>query len=71
MSERYILGGPDGHTPVPCEDLHEWGKWFETADRHVTLTEVGELSVSTVFLGSDHAGLRSWPTGRRRWPCTY
>jgi len=43
-----------GKLPVPCRDVLEWGRWFETADRHVAKTGVGPLSVSTVFLGLDH-----------------
>lgn len=39
---------------VPIDDPIEWGKWFETADRQVALTEIGDLTVSTVFLGIDH-----------------
>lgn len=47
----YIL---DGHTPVPCPDLAWWGWWFETADRHVALTEHELFRISTVFLGLDY-----------------
>lgn len=50
--DRYIL---DGHNPVPCPDLMEWGRWMQTADRQVDRTQVGESDVSTVFLGIDHA----------------
>ena len=31
-----------------------WARWFETTDRHVKLTEQGDVRVSTVFLGLDH-----------------
>lgn len=46
----------DGHEPVPCEDVLEWGRWFETADqkRRVAETFLGDVRVSTVFLGLDH-----------------
>lgn len=40
--------------PIPCEDLLEWARWFETANRHVAQTMVGTVRVSTVFLGLDH-----------------
>lgn len=50
MNEKYIL---DGKTPVQV-DLLEWAKWFDTADRSVGRTEIGDVSVSTVFLGIDH-----------------
>lgn len=53
---HYILGGPDGRTPVPEPDLLRWAKWFESADRHVALTELPHGGrVSTVFLGLDHS----------------
>lgn len=42
-----------GHTPVRCSML-EWGRWMQDADRHVGLTEIGSLQISTVFLGLDH-----------------
>lgn len=54
MNYRYILVG---QTPVPCEDLLEWGHWFETAERRVALTFVGDYEISTVFLGLDHSFL--------------
>lgn len=52
---QYILGGEDGHTPVPCYSLSEWGKWFEEPD-HRSLWWTGNATkwVSTVFLGLDH-----------------
>ena len=52
MSDKYIL---DGHKVVPCCDLMEWAEWFEAADRHVDRTMVGDIKVSTVFLGLDHS----------------
>ena len=39
---------------VPVNDIVEWAKWFEKANRHVGITSVGPLTVSTVFLGIDH-----------------
>ena len=47
----YIL---DGHTPILVADGLTWGRWFETADRHVAWTQVGDVHVSTIFLGLDH-----------------
>ncbi len=52
VSGRYVLVDK---TPMPCEDLDTWAKWFESAERRVGLTEVGKRSVSTVFLGLDHS----------------
>jgi hypothetical protein len=52
MTGRYILVG---HEPVAEPDLMRWAEWFATADRHVALTEQGDVRVSTVFLGLDYA----------------
>lgn len=51
MAEHYIL---KGHKVVPCEDINEWGKWFATADRKVAQTKIGDIEISTVFLGLNH-----------------
>lgn len=51
MSGKYIL---EGHQPVAV-DLMTWARWFEKAERHVAQTEIGDVRVSTVFLGLDHA----------------
>lgn len=48
--DKYIL---EGKTPKKV-DLMTWAKWFETADRHVAQDFVGDVKVSTVFLGIDH-----------------
>jgi hypothetical protein len=58
-TDRYIL---DEHgQPQPCDDLLEWGRWFETshAARIVSRDKdegLGgtEVTVSTVFLALDH-----------------
>ena len=50
--KKFIL---EGHDPIPCNDLLEWGRWFETADRRVAETTIGDYWVSTVFLGLDHS----------------
>jgi hypothetical protein len=47
---KYIL---DGHDPKPAE-LLEWARWFETNDRKVARDTIGDVCVSTVFLGIDH-----------------
>jgi hypothetical protein len=56
MIGRYILVGPERRTPARCvdDDIIAWAEWFETADRHVALTEHELFRVSTVFLGLDH-----------------
>ena len=51
--KNYIL---EGKIPKVVEDVMEWGKWFENADRHVNKTELpNDIKVSTVFLGIDHS----------------
>lgn len=51
MMDHYIL---DGHQPVPC-DLMTWGRWFESREnRHVANDYIGDVHVSTVFLGLNH-----------------
>lgn len=50
---QYILDA-DGE-PQRCEDLLTWGRWMQTADRHVAKTTFGDVTVSTVFLGLDHS----------------
>jgi hypothetical protein len=58
MQWKYIL---NGHVPVPEPDLMKWAKWFETADRIVAKTKVGNREVSTVFLALDHNFLCAGP----------
>jgi hypothetical protein len=51
MSRNYIL--VDG-VPTPEPDVVKWATWYERADRHVGSDQVGQMHVSTVFLGIDH-----------------
>ena len=51
MTDKYIL---KDRVPVPCENLLDWARWFETADRHVAKSVNDKVRVSTVFLGLDH-----------------
>ena len=44
-----------GHSVVVCNDILEWGRWLETADRTVADTTVWGERVSTVFLGIDYS----------------
>ena len=62
-TDKYIL---EGHTPVPEADLLKWGKWMETSNRIVKKDiatvkfegdNLGEVRVSTVFLGLNHSFL--------------
>jgi hypothetical protein len=49
---QYILD--KNGRPVHEPDLLKWGQWFEKGERVVAKTFVGELEVSTVFLGLDY-----------------
>lgn len=52
MSDHFIL---QDKKPVPV-DLMTWAKWLEDrGNRDVAKTDVGNLWVSTVFLGLDHS----------------
>ena len=49
---QYIL---EGHTPVPCGDIREWGQWMESNSRRVRQDYFDAIRISTVFLGLDHS----------------
>jgi hypothetical protein len=51
---QYILGGEEGHTPVPCYSMSEWGQFLASNERIVARTGNDTKWVSTVFLGIDH-----------------
>lgn len=54
----YIL---EGKTPVICDDTTAWNQWFHTHNRSIAKTRVGDLEVSTVFLGLDHQWKKDGP----------
>jgi hypothetical protein len=49
---QYILD--EGGNPVPEPNTLRWAFWFEKANRIVRQDRVGEVLISTVFLGLDH-----------------
>lgn len=52
MTDRwYVL---DGHETRRVGSLEEWAQHFEAMDRHVAVDEIGDVTVSTAFLGLDH-----------------
>jgi hypothetical protein len=51
---QYILGGEEGHTPIPCYSLTEWGQALIGDKKIVAFTGNATKWVSTVFLGLDH-----------------
>lgn len=59
---HYVL--VDGE-PVGVEDVLLWARWyeqtFETGERHVADDTIGEVWVSTVFLGTDYNFLGEGP----------
>jgi hypothetical protein len=56
MSDYYILN--DDHTTTPCE-MMVWAKWLSEDRKRVIVKQdiIGEVKVSTVFLGLNHAYL--------------
>ena len=54
MSDRYIL---DGKAVIECNDIIQWARWYESADRKVAKTKIGKVHVSTIFLGLNHGYL--------------
>ena len=48
---NYLL---ENKKPVACEDIIEWARSFEKLNRRVAKDKIGDISVSTVFLGIDH-----------------
>jgi hypothetical protein len=55
MSDKYVLNL--NGDPVPETDLLAWARWFETSNdkRRGARDEIGDHTVSTVFLGIDHS----------------
>jgi hypothetical protein len=49
---NYVLRGRAVH---PVDKIITWAREFETSDRCVAKTQLGDVSVSTAFLGVDHA----------------
>jgi hypothetical protein len=52
---QYTLGGEEGHTPIPCYSITEWGQFLATDENRIVARSGNEKKwVSTVFLGVDH-----------------
>lgn len=51
ICDKYILVGDE---IVECDDIYEWGEWFENNDRSIGKDEREGVRISTVFLGIDH-----------------
>jgi hypothetical protein len=56
MAGYYVL---IGKTPYQVFDMTDWGIWLESAikngTKHVKQSYIGEVLVSTTFLGLDHS----------------
>ena len=52
MSRYYILD--DEKHVVPVNDIDDWTEMFKSSSRFVGRAEIGDVTVSTVFLGLDH-----------------
>jgi hypothetical protein len=59
-ARHYILD--ENRQPVAVDDLINFGRWFQTADRRVARDVFcGPVDVSTVFLGIDHGFMSPRP----------
>ena len=56
MSHLYILKEPDFTKPVRVHSVIAWARWMEVRcmSRRVAQDAVGDVRISTVFLGVDH-----------------
>ena len=60
MRPRYFI--LKGHEPVPVASVEEWARKFEiNPQRIVARDTIGNVRVSTVFLGIDHNFLGDGP----------
>ena len=50
MNKKYILKNKE----AIAVDTATWARWFEKADLHVAEDEIGDVRISTVFLGLDY-----------------
>lgn len=51
MSPGYLYVLDENNRPVPESDVLKWAAWSDAHDRHVGDDTVGDVRVSTVFLG--------------------
>ena len=52
MMDKYILVNKE---VVPAPSVEEWGEWWENHNnRRVAQETIGDVRISTVFLGLDH-----------------
>jgi len=51
MGKYYVMDGDD----IRQVDVREWAVMFDRDSRRIGLDQIGDMSVSTVFLGLNHA----------------
>lgn len=49
LKHLFVLDAND--VPRPAKSVIEWAEFFETNRRQIALNEIGDMRVSTVFLG--------------------
>lgn len=54
MRPHYWITDASGNA-VPVPDVLTWARWMETGEGHLADDTVGDVRVSTVFLGIDHS----------------
>jgi hypothetical protein len=59
MTDNYMLD--EKGEPVIASDSIQWGLWFQAAERHVADDMIGDVRVSTVFLGMAHGWMSGEP----------
>ena len=59
---QYVLGGEDGHTPIPCYSIREWGQTLSSMDRRVAWTGGQENGRR-----ARHRQDERQPVQKRRW----
>ena len=58
MNNHYIL---DRHEPVLENDPLVWDAWFKTANRQIDKDKMGDVEITTIFLGIDDSADSSPP----------
>jgi hypothetical protein len=53
MSKFYML--TKDRKVIMTEDVLEWAAWFETFNRFIDESRIGDVRVSTVFIGLDYS----------------
>ena len=57
MKNRTYILDANGN-PTPVSDFVQWSIWMDSMNQQIALSESGDISISTAFLGLDHDHLR-------------